>query len=171
MKKTDLRYIKTDELIVTQYLDFIKTQGKEPSVTGFCRLARINPSTFYTHYLDMIDLHEQICQRTIQELLKDKKGISSLLTNPALLVHTLFQLTRENHEQLHRLFHRHRWYMTDLVEEEILKHYITDTSLAKLEQQIRFCIGGALRILALDHSETKVEEVIELIEKVLGTNS
>ena len=57
VKKTDLRVIKTKNLIYNTLIELMKDKTfEEIKVSDICNKALINRSTFYSHYEDKYDL-------------------------------------------------------------------------------------------------------------------
>ena len=50
VNKNDLRYIKTERLIVHTYVDLRLHDPSPVKVSDLCREALINKTTFYSHY-------------------------------------------------------------------------------------------------------------------------
>ena len=61
MNKNDLRFKKTEKLIIETFLQLIDEIGFENTfVTTICERAMINRKTFYLHYIDRYDLLNHI---------------------------------------------------------------------------------------------------------------
>ena len=67
--KNDLRYIKTERLIVHTYVDMRMRDPSPVKVSDLCREALINKTTFYSHYDTMESLHRHICRETVADIL------------------------------------------------------------------------------------------------------
>ena len=67
--KNDLRYIKTERLIVHTYVDMRMRVPSPVKVSDLCREALINKTTFYSHYDPMESLHRHICRETVADIL------------------------------------------------------------------------------------------------------
>lgn len=66
----DIRIEKTKTAIRNAFLSLRKTKPTEKiSVRELCALARVNKSTFYSHYRDIYDLAEAIETELIREML------------------------------------------------------------------------------------------------------
>lgn len=69
-KAADLRVQKTQEAIRNTLLNLIEEKGFDSvTVHGLCQRARVNRSTFYSHYRDKYDLLEKITKEAIGEIL------------------------------------------------------------------------------------------------------
>lgn len=69
MNKNDLRYIKTERLIVHTYVDLRLRDPSPVKVSDLCREALINKTTFYSHYDTMESLRRHICRETVADIL------------------------------------------------------------------------------------------------------
>ena len=69
VNKNDLRYIKTERLIVHTYVDMRLRDPSPVKVSDLCREALINKTTFYSHYDTMESLHRHICRETVADIL------------------------------------------------------------------------------------------------------
>ena len=170
MNKNDLRYVKTEELILNTYLDLVRSHQRNITVTLLCKTARINSSTFYTHYSDMEALHKAVCQKQIQLILKEEPGLMTLHQNPAEFVNTIHRVIIHNNKFLELLFRNEKNFMLDLIEAELMKLYITDATPKEMETKIAFCVGGSMRILCGGNSTEKIDDVIALIKQILVVN-
>lgn len=68
-KKIDARVLKTQGAIKTAFFELINEVGfSKISVTKIIKLAEINRSTFYAHYIDKFDLLEKAEEELLSEL-------------------------------------------------------------------------------------------------------
>ncbi len=59
--KNNQRFLQTEQLIKTTLIDLLATKDiNKISVSEICKLANINRTTFYLHYLDVYDLMQKI---------------------------------------------------------------------------------------------------------------
>lgn len=66
----DKRALKSKNAIIATFLALIKKDPKERiTVKELCEKAHINKSTFYAHYRDLRDLHEQLEDQLIDQIL------------------------------------------------------------------------------------------------------
>lgn len=71
MKKTDLRVIKTKEVLHESLLGLLKEKSLHTiSVTELCREAQINRGTFYLHYGKVEDLFEEYFKEIMRDLME-----------------------------------------------------------------------------------------------------
>lgn len=80
-KKTDLRIIKTKNLLYTTLINLLKDYTfEEIKVSDICNKALINRSTFYAHYSDKYELLSSCIQdikEDLAEKLRSNKNISN----------------------------------------------------------------------------------------------
>ena len=69
VNKNDLRYIKTERLIVHTYVNLRLRDPSPVKVSDLCREALINKTTFYSHYDTMESLRRHICRETVADIL------------------------------------------------------------------------------------------------------
>lgn len=168
--KQDLRFIKTERLIISTYIA-LKKQNQDPiKVSDLCTAALINKSTFYAHYETMDELHRQVCRQAISEMLTEAPGNELLFTDTRKFVVSIVTTLQNNKEYLDTLFNRDK-----IQEINAVEHYILETRLYNIESENRkmefqFAICGAARLLFNSQSEERIEKAIELIQKVLEIN-
>ena len=165
--KSDLRYIKTDRLIQKTYLELRLTDGKPVKVSTLCEAALINKTTFYVHYLDMEDLHRQVCEQTIRELVLGCPHVMDAFTETQNFVSSLIHTLLDHQKLIWALFGEESAPCTNLIEQELLKLYLPGNDDPGMELKIRFAIGGALRILAYEKYYHQIDDVVTLLKKVL----
>ncbi len=69
-KKTDRRTLYTKKVIKDAYTELLKKKNySQITVSEICRLAEINRSTFYLHYLDAYDVLDEISNDTVDSIL------------------------------------------------------------------------------------------------------
>ena len=168
MNKNDLRYVKTEELIISTYEELLIKSKKEVSVTQLCKEARINTSTFYTHYVGIEELHIYLCEKRLGEMLDKEPALLYLYENPAQFVLALNDLYKRNGVYLNSIFVNRKGLMVDIIERKLLKLYLDKKMPELTETRIKFCVGGAMRILSENNNNAHVEEVVKLIMKVIN---
>ena len=168
MNKNDLRYIKTEELITDTYENMLKTGERSINVTKLCKTARINTSTFYAHYLDIEDLHVNLCKKRLTELLAAEPAMDLLYDDSATFVRALSSLITDNMAVLGPLFAERKGLMLDIVEENLMERYADENTPLAMQAKIRFCGGGAMRLLSGKDGISMTDEVIRLINKIMN---
>lgn len=165
--KQDLRFVKTERLIIDTYLE-LKTRNQSPvKVSDLCAAALINKSTFYAHYETMEDLHDKVCKLTISKMLSEAPGNELAFTDTRVFVESIVKTLQKNKAFLDMLFGNNR-----IKEINAVEHYILDTRLYDVESEdikmeFLFAIGGAARLLVFDQSQERIEKAIQLIQRVL----
>lgn len=166
MNKADLRYRKTEKALTDSYIK-LRTERKRPiRLTELCQEAMINKTTFYRHYGSMERLHSAVCHKMIQETLSECESIHCLLSDTGTFCHEFCSVFAKHREQISAVFYD-RYECIGVIEEELLKLYLSETESPVDRARIRFVIGGASRILAGTDLEM-IETAILLIKKVLG---
>ena len=150
--KNDLRYIKTERLIVHTYVDMRMRDPSPVKVSDLCREALINKTTFYSHYDTMESLHRHICRETVADILGRcdcaEKAFSDTYAFVSELVGAILR------------------------EERLLnfKIYLNDDDEPKRKEKIIFCIGGTSRLLLMNPDEQGIRAASELIRTVFKLN-
>lgn len=167
VNRNDLRYIKTEALLRSTYLQFCREGKKGLTVTELCRTAQINKSTFYAHYPSIEELHREVCRESIRDMLQGHRELACLFTEPEAFVRCIGSLFRTHLTGLRHLFPTWKDAI-DPVEEVILEMYITPDTPESWEGMIRFCAGGVLRLLSHSQSRQSRALAVELIRKTLA---
>lgn len=94
----DYRIEKTKHSICNA---FIELRSRKPleriTVKEICELAKINKSTFYSHYVDIYDLSEQIENDIISTVIRNLGNIEEALLDPVTFSHRLsLEYTAQN---------------------------------------------------------------------------
>ena len=96
MRKQDRRNAYTEGVIRDAVFELLKKKSIERiSVTEVCKLAEINRSTFYLHYMDCMDVLEKEQERFCDKLIAFMEG--SKQERPIDIVEQLHRLIREDH--------------------------------------------------------------------------
>lgn len=78
-KAHDVRYINTKNKIISSFKYLINTIGyKKITISKIIKLARINRSTFYNHYLDKEDLMEKVQNDLIYKITRKAPIINTI---------------------------------------------------------------------------------------------
>ena len=79
MNESDLRVVKTREAIRSAFLELLAEKPvRRITVTELTRRARIAKGTFYLHYRDVYDLHEQLVSQAFEETFVDIERVSTI---------------------------------------------------------------------------------------------
>ncbi len=74
MNKNDLRYLKTEKIIINSFLECVDQLGFEKThISDICQKAMISRNTFYAHYEDKYALLDFITSQLENEMMKSYK--------------------------------------------------------------------------------------------------
>ncbi len=167
MNKNDLRFKKTEMAIKEAYMTLKENSTKPVKVTELCEKAMINKTTFYAHYETIEALKKQICQECTSKLIGSCSHINEFLTNTKAFVNDIYVLFNENEKIILRLYENDINALVNDVEKELLKIISVSNVSEDTEVAIRFCVGGALRLLILNPNEPHLSKTIALIERFI----
>lgn len=167
MNKNDLRFKKTEIAIKEAYMTLKKNSTKPIKVSELCEKAMINKTTFYTHYETMETLKNQICQEYTSELLSSCAHINEILTDTKAFVNDIYSLFNKNEKTILRLYENDINALVNDVEKELLKIVSASNVSEDTEFAVRFCIGGALRLLILNQGEEQLNRTFKLIDRFI----
>ena len=107
-KKTDKRYVMTDQKITETFLALLDTVGYQKiSVSAIVKKARINRSTFYEHFLDKEDLMAQVQTRLITKIVEGLPEVTVLKLDDHELIDSRINLLIQriyDHKEAIKLF-------------------------------------------------------------------
>ena len=163
MNKNDLRFQKTEMAIKKAYLS-LKKHGSSPiKVKELCEAAMINKTTFYAHYETVEHLHKQVCQEFVEELL----GRCEYIDNTREFVYSVLGLFINSMDTIEKLYGEDLSSLVNDAENVLMAHFVQKSVSEDYEMSVRFCIGGAFRLLVLEKDPVRVQKTVELIERVL----
>ena len=158
--KNDLRYIKTERLIVHTYVDMRMRDPSPVKVSDLCREALINKTTFYSHYDTMESLHRHICRETVADILGRcdcaEKAFSDTYAFEERLLSALYGGDIAS--------------LLNDAEAALFKIYLNDDDEPERKEKIIFCIGGTSRLLLMNPDEQGIRAASELIRNVFKLN-
>ncbi len=166
MNKNDLRFQKTEIAIIDAYRRLKKRGSQEVRVKDLCETAMINKTTFYTHYDSIEALHQQICNEFVSEMLQHCENIKDIPSNPRAFVISIHKLFAGNSDTIKKLYGTNLYSLVNNIETLLMNSYFPDEIDENVELAIRFCIGGAFRILVYETDMTRIEKTIELVERI-----
>jgi len=144
----DIRVEKTLKAIREAYLEEKKTKSiAEIKVYELCNRARINKSTFYKYYLDVYDLAEKVEEQVVEEILNGGMDLSQLMTDTKAFLDVAAEELSKNYALLALVFDNRVEREASVFEKHLLKKYLNGAPSKQEEMVIRFCIGGASRVL------------------------
>lgn len=169
MNKNDLRFQKTELLIKNTYFNLKKHGSTVVKVKDLCEAAMINKTTFYAHYETIEHLHKQICTEFVQEILSDCAYIDRIQGETRAFVYSLLGAFVEKMPTIEKLYGNDLHTLVNDVETVLTEHFANESVDEDYELSIRFCIGGAFRLLALEKNPLRIQKTVELIERVLNS--
>ena len=87
----DPRIEKTRQSICDAFIELRSRKALERiTVKELCELAQINKSTFYSHYVDIYDLSEQIEQHIVSDIICNLDDVADAIQNPSEFANRLF---------------------------------------------------------------------------------
>ena len=161
--KNDLRYIKTERLIVHTYVDMRMRDPSPVKVSDLCRETLINKTTFYSHYDTMESLHRHICRETVDCA---EKACSDTYAFVSELVGAILREER----LLNALYGGDIASLLNDAEAALFKIYLNDDDEPERKEKIIFCIGGTSRLLLMNPDEQGIRAASELIRNVFKLN-
>lgn len=169
MNKNDLRVQKTELLIKSTYFNLKKHGSTVVKVKELCEAAMINKTTFYAHYETIEHLHKQICTEFILEILQDCPYIDKIQSETKAFVYSLLGAFVERMPTIEKLYGDDLYILVNDVENVLMEHFANTSVDEDYELSIRFCIGGAFRLLALEKDPHRIQKTVEIIERVLNS--
>ena len=168
MNKNDLRYVKTENLIRSVYLDLLQQKKSPVTVTELCNTALINKSTFYAHYETINDLHTLLCNAKIHEIFSAcNSDITLFFTDTESCIKSIFRQISIYRTELGLLFPN--WIdMISPLEQEFISMYEEIGISPDQKNALRFCIGGILHLMSANDTSHCEEVVIDLSRKCIS---
>lgn len=170
MNKHDLRFQKAESAIRETYLA-LKKGNTHVRVKDLCEKAGINKTTFYSHYETIDHLQQQLRTEFVSQLLDTCPHIMEMLSDTRAFVQSIQHVFNKNRSMSELLYSNDFQTLLDDVESRMLEKYLCAGLDVDTEIAVRFCIGGAFRILALETDGRHVLKVSELAERVLSVET
>jgi AcrR family transcriptional regulator len=145
MNKNDLRFQKTELAIKNAYLSLKKQGTTIVRVKELCEAAMINKTTFYAHYETIEHLHKQVCKEFVTELL----GQCEYVENTRDFVDSVLGVFTGNLPTIERLYGEDLHALVNDAESVLMELFIKESVDDDFELSVRFCIGGAFRLLVM----------------------
>ena len=168
MNKNDLRFQKTEKLIKETYVSLKKHGSTVVKVKELCEVAMINKTTFYAHYETIEHLHKQVCIEFVSNMLQECYNIDNILTDTHDFVYTVLGMFMENMGNIEKLYGNDLHALVNDAETVLMESYFLPNISEDYDLAVRFCIGGAFRLLATERDPARIQKTVELIEKVLN---
>ena len=124
MRKLDLRFIKTEELIIKNFKDLVFEKGFEKTyVQDICEKARISRNTFYAHYIDKYQLVDKLFEdfrKYANDTYKDEFNTEMLSYDFSNAVKWYIECIDENRENVMLLLKCDEYNFTNMLLETII---------------------------------------------------
>lgn len=174
----DLRVEKTKKSIEEAFLEYRSVRPLEKiKVKELCERAKINKSTFYTHYADIYDLSDQLETEAVQSVLDQIRHIDDVLDHIADFVYELFRAYSRQECRLNILFSGSRsGLLMDKIAEGLKKmiyeQYPECRQDAEFNTVLSYRIYGGYYAFRENriHGEDKVIEIIGQMTERLGND-
>ena len=167
MNKNDLRFQKTESLIKKTYWDLKKHGSTIVKVKDLCDTAMINKTTFYAHYETMEHLHKAVCREFAANILAQNPYIDKIPGEIQVFIYSILNSFVETMPTIEKLYGDNVNALVNDVESVLMEEFLKGSLNEDYVLSIRFCIGGAFRLLAVEHDPGSIKKTVELIEKVL----
>jgi AcrR family transcriptional regulator len=168
MNKNDLRFQKTEIAIKSTYLALKKRGSTTVKVKELCEAAMINKTTFYAHYETIEHLHKAVCKDFVSDMITQNHYIDSIQTSISDLVYAVLGMFMENMDIIEKLYGNDLFLLVNDAENILMEYSSSQILNEEYELAIKFCIGGAFRLLAAEHDPKRIQITVELVEKVLS---
>lgn len=167
----DLRIIKTKQQIKQAFLSLRRQYTPEKiKVKDICEKAMINKTTFYKHYVDSLDLANEIEQGCIEKLLGTFSEKKKLFDSPMAYVQGLLGAVEKQAEELRTVYRGRMDAFMAKLESGLMQAY---ESVENTERRMAatFMISGIVHVLGqwLQSDEGKrpdVSTVVAYMERI-----
>ena len=167
MNKNDLRFKKTELLIKNTYFQLKKRGSITVKVKDLCDTAMINKTTFYAHYETIEHLHKAVCREVVTQILAQNPYIDKIESETKEFVYSILGSFVEMMPTVEKLYGDDMHALVNDVEGVLMEGVVDNKIDEEYELSIRFCIGGAFRLLAREKDPKRIEKTVDLIEKIL----
>ncbi len=168
MNKNDLRFQKTELLIKNTYFALKKRGSTMVKVKDLCDNAMINKTTFYAHYETIEHLHKAVCEDFVVGILSKTLNIEKIQSEIRTFVYSILNAFVEEISTVEKLYGDDMHALVNDIETILMERFLPSTVDEDYELSIRFCIGGAFRLLAREKDLLRIQKTVELIERVLN---
>ena len=168
MNKNDLRFQKTELLIKKTYWDLKKHGSTVVKVKDLCDTAMINKTTFYAHYETIEHLHKAVCKEFAASILAANPYIDKIQSEIRVFIYSILNSFIEKMPTIEKLYGDDVNALVNDVESVLMEQFLQYSVNEDYVLSIRFCIGGAFRLLACEHDPNSIKKTVELIERVLN---
>lgn len=181
VKKTDLRVIKTKNLIYNTLIELMKDKTfEEIKVSDICNKSLINRSTFYSHYEDKYDLLVDFINSLKNEFISELNKNNSKLNNKEYyieLIKIFLNHIEERKEMYASIIINNRNsimmdILLDVVNNDLLNKMNTDEFKTSIPNDIiaKFYLGGVINIgveWLKDNKKYSKDDIINYITQLI----
>ena len=171
MNKNDLRFQKTEILIKSTYFELKKHGSTIVKVKDLCNTAMINKTTFYAHYETIDHLHKAICRDFVTEILNQNQFINRIQSDTRSFVYSILGDFVKKMPTIEKLYGKDMHILVNDVETVLMESFVPNSVNEDFVLSVRFCIGGAFRLLALEKDPVRIQKTVEFIERILNTEN
>lgn len=168
MNKNDLRFQKTEMLIKSTYYKLKKHGSTVVKVKDLCDTAMINKTTFYSHYETIEFLHKEVCKEFVTKIFAQTHYIDKMQSETQEFVYSIINSFVEKMSVVKKLYGEDMHALVNDIETVLMEDFVKNKVDEEFELSIRFCLGGAFRLLALEKDPVRIQKTVELIERVLN---
>ncbi len=183
-KKTDLRVIKTKNLIYNTLIELMKDKTfEEIKVSDICNKALINRSTFYSHYEDkydlLVDFINSLKNEFISELNKNNNNLNVKEYYIELIKIFLNHIEERKEMYTSIMINNRNSIMMDIllsvVNNDLLKKMSKDEFKSSIPDDIivKFYLGGVINLgveWLKDNTKYSKEEIINYLNLLIPDN-
>lgn len=101
--KKNKQFLETDKKIQEALLTLLE-EKKTPTVAQICRMCKINRTTFYLHYIDIVELMEALKKEINKEFTQSTYDYDGEVTLMSYISYYLFAKHVKKHQEFFRFF-------------------------------------------------------------------
>ena len=167
MNKNDLRFQKTETSIREAYIALKKRGVGAVKVVDLCEAAMINKTTFYAHYETIDHLHKTICNEFLSEVLATSRGLEIFMVDLKGAMYAILEQFTGRMSYIKMLYGENLYEFVNDFERLFIKAVLENNKGEDFEFALRFCIGGAFRLLLTETDPVRLEKIFTLTESIL----
>ena len=167
MNKNDLRFQKTELAIKSAYFLLNQQGAVSVKVNVLCETANINKTTFYAHYETVEHLHKQVCKEFVVALLSQCQDVDKFLTDTRSFAFSVLSTFESRLPVIEMLYNNDLYAFVNDVEAIFMEKYVPKSISEDYKLSIRFCIGGAFKLLVAEKNPVRIQKTVDLVEYVL----
>ena len=109
-----------------------------------------------------------MCIDFVTKILTKTFNINEIQSDVRTFVYSILNAFVEEMTTVEKLYGDDMHTLVNDIETVLMENFMQNAVDEDYELSIRFCIGGAFRLLALEKDLTRIQKTIELIERVLN---